>query len=92
MSQESALFNRNTKTERSGCEKPANPHEHRDVPVVPVQIGGAPNGRPLVGDDEYLETLFAAFEKGLVTDMEWQQAQAAHRFVVAQGQPREIAA
>lgn len=40
LSEESALFNRNTKTERFGCEMPANPHEHKDVSVVSVEMGG----------------------------------------------------
>jgi hypothetical protein len=41
------------------------------------------NGKPLLGDEGYLELMFAAYEKGLVTEDEWGQAESAHRFVVA---------
>jgi hypothetical protein len=40
---------------------------------------------PLVGDEGYLEHLFAAFEKGHVTEDEWKQADRAHRLVLARG-------
>jgi len=38
-------------------------------------------GHPRIGDDGYLEYLFSAFEKGVVTEAEWKQGERAHRFV-----------
>jgi hypothetical protein len=44
---------------------------------------GSDSAPPLVGDEGYLEHLFAAFENGHVTEEEWHQGDRAHRFVVA---------
>jgi len=41
------------------------------------------NGLPRIGEDGYLERLFAAFEAELITESEWKQAERAHRFVKA---------
>lgn len=40
------------------------------------------DGPPLIGDPGYLEHLYAALEKGLITEAEWHQGDKAHRFVV----------
>jgi len=39
-------------------------------------------GRPLVGDDGYLEYMFAALEAELITEDEWHEADKTHRIVV----------
>ena len=53
------------------------------VPSVPSVPSGVVRERPpLIGDDGYLEHLFAAFERGVVTEREWKQGERAHRFVV----------
>ncbi len=48
---------------------------------------GSDSGPPLIGDEGYLEHLFAAFENGHVTEEEWHQGDRAHRFVVARKSP-----
>lgn len=45
-----------------------------------VQTGSHLAG-PIIGDPGFLETLYAAFEAGHVTEGEWVQASAAHRLV-----------
>jgi hypothetical protein len=82
LSEESAEDNRNILEPVPIAESAANPHEHRDVPVVPVAGGGSANRRPLPGDDGYLERAFAAFENGYLTESEWRRAEIAHRSVV----------
>jgi len=41
--------------------------------------------RPRIGDDGYLDLVFAAFEAGHVTEGEWRQADRAHRYVLLAG-------
>jgi hypothetical protein len=38
---------------------------------------------PMLGDDAYLQHLFAAFAAGHVTEQEWHQGSMAHRLLVA---------
>jgi hypothetical protein len=40
---------------------------------------GRPNGRPPVGEDGYLEQLFATFENGQVTAYEWTELSRVHQ-------------
>lgn len=50
----------------------------------PVDVQEIPtNGRPLVGDDGYLEYMFEALKNELITEDEWHHADKAHRFIVA---------
>ena len=46
----------------------------------------------IIGDDGYLEHLFAAFENGHITEDEWHQADKAHRFVARGGVRRDLVA
>ncbi len=59
-----------------------------EPPKIPDPVtetfGG--NRRPLIGEDGYLERMFAALENELITEGEWRQAEEAHRFVVARAQ------
>ena len=41
------------------------------------------SSRPLIGDEGYLERMYAALLAGLITEGEWHEADRAHRFVVA---------
>lgn len=50
------------------------------------------NGRPLIGDEGFLEHLFAAFEAGHVTEQEWHQAERAHRLLVGSESERLLLA
>jgi hypothetical protein len=50
-------------------------------PRVPGRSGT--QSLPAIGDEGYLDHLFAALEQGLVTEGEWRQGDRAHRFVVA---------
>lgn len=43
----------------------------------------SPNGRPMIGDDGFLEHLFTAFEAGHVTEGEWHDAERVHRRITA---------
>jgi hypothetical protein len=75
-----------TPSQATPSEKPSN---HAGLRLIqgtkaslPVTDTFGANGRPLIGDDGYLEPVFAAFEKGFVTEAEWKRAEKAHRFVV----------
>jgi hypothetical protein len=70
---------RTVRTVRSESGSHAAPNPPN--PPNPLAGEGGENGRPLVGDDGYLEHLFAAFEAGHVTESEWRRGERAHRFV-----------
>jgi 5S rRNA maturation endonuclease (ribonuclease M5) len=53
------------------------------------QHGRTDNGPPLIGDEGYLEYLFAALQAGLITEGEWHQGDRAHRLVVGTGEGEE---
>jgi Protein of unknown function (DUF3631) len=83
-SQKQAISNRNTEADVPVAELASNPHEYWDVPVVPDEKGGkGRQSRALIGDEDYLEFLFAAFENGYITADEWHEGERAHRFVRA---------
>ena len=52
-----------------------SPNGHRDT----NQPTGTPSRPPIIGDDGYLEQLFAAFEAGHVTAGEWKQLSRLHQ-------------
>src|SRR5262249_42604659 len=68
-------------------EKPANPHEQTDVPVVPVSKHGVEQNGPkpliVVGDPGYLELLAEAYRNGHVTEAEAKERHALHRALIA---------
>jgi putative DNA primase/helicase len=45
-------------------------------------VGSDVRGSPLIGDHDYLKSLWGRFESGLVTAGEWDRASRAHRLVV----------
>jgi len=65
---------------RSGSSTDAGSSDHSDPRV---SSDASKNCRPLIGDDGYLESLFDALERAVITEREWHEADRAHRFVVA---------
>jgi hypothetical protein len=55
-------------------------------PAEPVPMGQyhpSESGQPSLGDEGFLEQLFAALTAGHITEREWREADRAHRFVAA---------
>lgn len=71
---------RRVRTVRSEPRSQAGPN-----PPNPPNPSGRENGRPLVGDEGFLEYMYAALEAGVITEDEWHRADKAHRLVVARG-------
>ena len=77
-------------SEPSEPESSRQPNRHAGLQPV---VGGEDsksvrlNLRPLIGDDAYLEYMYAALEKGVITEDEWHQGDRAHRCVVARKSP-----
>lgn len=82
------------KTSRPKASDPLDvlgkPHSHAGLRLVSdakasfseIDALGADH-RPLIGSEGFLEFMYAALEKGVITEGEWHQADRAHRFVAA---------
>jgi hypothetical protein len=73
----------------NGAEGAAiEPQLASNVSTTPSQVeldvrpAGWLNLSPLIGEDGYLEAMFAAFEAGRITESQWHDADKAHRRLV----------
>ena len=67
------------------ASNPRNGSSARALSSDPSEASGlsavAPESIPPIGDEGYLEHLYAALEAGLITEGEWHEGDRAHRLV-----------